>query len=377
MNYNYPGQNVVTAQIGRQAHPDVLANLIAQNIVAYTLSLDPYARADVNTTIGNDIIISGQIKLRGPFLDFLKLADIAKDTVDNVGYSQQWGYDTNSLKVHFTLLNGQSENIAAAVNNGGAGDTITKVGFASDETDEYLPLPNVLVRKIAQKLDFAFQTGLVDGLGPDGKLNIAVVYENGSPKYVSSLVVAAQHQEDIDTEKFKGNISDLVKSGIGKYYDESRTRIIVNGAGLFVYGGPTIDTGVKGKKDADHTYGNLIGHTGGSAYGKDPTKVDFHGLIAARYVAKNIVKSGLAHATRVELTYAIGLEEPIEIAINTFGTSDMDEKGLVAIVRDKFDLKPQHLIEELDLRNPKRYPGLAASFFDSRNPIIAQTISRN
>lgn len=333
-----------------------------------TLSFDRDARTDINVAVGNEIYVNGQIKS----VDFPKtnrLTEIVKSAVKGTGYNDEWCYDIDNIKISFGI-NKQSSNVDTVVSNGRAGDTITKVGFATNETPEYLPLPHVLARKIAQKLDQTFLDGDVDGLGPDGKLNLAVAYENGKPEYVSSVVVAAQHRDGIDLEKFRGEIMGIIIPEIRHWYDKSLTRVVINGSGLFVYGGPIIDTGVKGKKDADHTYGNLIGHTGGSAYGKDPSKVDLHGLVTARWIAKSLVASGMADAAKVELTYLIGDEMQLEISVNTFGTSDIPESRLVEIIERNFPLKPKEVVDSLGLRDdPELFPLTAGYFFgDKRFP---------
>jgi len=331
-----------------------------------TLSLDPYSRIDVNDTVDSEeISIKSKIKSQFP-PNTDRLTEIVRNTVIGVGYNASWGYDINSVNITFGI-NGQSSNLDDVVSRGGAGDTITKVGFATDETPEYLPLSHVLVRRLAQRLDEAFYSGSVEGLGPDGKLNIAVVYEDSKPKYVSSVVVAAQHRDGIDLQQFRNDIrTKIIIPEIEDWYDNSITKIIINGGNLFVYGGPKIDTGVKGKKDADHTYGNFIGHTGGSAYGKDPSKVDFHGLVTARWIAKSIVATEKANVARVDLTYAIGRDYPLEISINTFGTSDIPERELIDAVKQKFPLKPDEIIDHLNLRNPEFYPPLARYFFGEK-----------
>ncbi len=360
----------MTGQLGRLAHPDVLANLIAQYIVAYALSLDPFAKADVNVTVGKSIIyIPAQIRSENPPSESA-IERIAIEAVRTVGYSSKWGYDPycpDSLRI-ITDLNGQSSNIAAAVDNGKAGDTITKVGFATDETTDYLPAHQVFLIKLAEALDYAFKNGDAKGLGPDGKLNAYVVYENGRPKYLSEVVVGAQHEDGINLELFRGDITKITKECAGELYDPSRTAITTNGADLFFLGGPRIDTGVKGKKDGDAAYGNFIGHTGGSAYGKDPTKVDLYGLMGAREAAKLLISKKLAHAARVDLSYVMGRSEPV-ISINSFGTSELSEAELTDIVRKEIDLTPAGVIKRLNLRNPDIYPAMARSFFGNNGPL--------
>ncbi len=372
MTNTYPGYRIVTAQIGRQAHPDVLANRIAQQGVAEVLSRDPAARADLNVILGNKVYFGGQIRSENPPEED-RLREIIIKTVKGVGYSEEWGYDISKVPIIIDV-NSQSPNINNAVNNGGAGDTIRKCGFATSENEKFLPFPHLVARDIAYKLDrfpgysVREMKKMESFLGPDGKVNVAVAYEGGEPKYVSDLIVGAQHSKDINKKDLDELIS-IITNDIVRYltvrnlYDSLKTKILVNGAGLFGYGGPIIDRGVKGKKDADHTYGDIVGHTGGSAYGKDGSKVDLHALLLARQIALSIVKSRLAKAVKVQLGYAIGQEEPYVLDFDTMGTSLIQSDELERTVKANFKLKPKEVIENLDLSNPEHYVPMAKYFF--------------
>lgn len=366
MYHAYPGQSVVTAQIGRKAHPDVLANTIAQHIVGTFLFYDRGSRIDLNVALGPRAILGGQAK-SACWPDPLELVDVVDRCVKGVGYSGRWGYTPERSDIIIGIVE-QSPNIASIVGNGGAGDTITKIGFASDENPEYLPTSHILVRRVAAAVDKAFSEGKIEGLGPDGKINLALVYENGKPIYVSDVVVQAQHTGAVNIDKFREDIAGLVTGELNGFYDPQRTMIEVNGGGLFVYGGPLIDNGIKGKKDADHTYGNYIGHTGGSAFGKDPSKVDFHGLVTSRLIAKHIVAQGLAKVAKVHLTYSMGNEEPIIISINTYGTSDLSEQEIESIVRRNIPLRPKEVIKALGLREDSSFFPQTAEYFFKPNP---------
>ena len=367
MNYLYPGLPQVTAQIGRRAHPDVLANRIAQEVLASVVSQDPNARADINVTVGEFISLDAKIRSTSP-PQKKEIAELARETVRKVGYTEEWGYDPSSKDI-IIGGNGQSANIDHAVSNGGAGDTITKIGFATFETSHGLPLPTVLARVIKSQLDLRYTSSTIPYLGPDGKINVGVWYENGEPKYATFVVVAAQHSKGLSEqqlEKFKSSIKDeVVIPDLGEWYDHKKTRIIVNGARLFDHGGPSVDTGVKGKKDHDHSYGDFIGTIGGSAYGKDGSKLDLQGHILTRNIALSIVKSELAKVVKVTITYPIGGKQPIQLSFDMMGTGTVADSELEAIVRENFPLEPVEIIKRFDLSNPQNFLRTADHFFGS------------
>ncbi|MBI2657575.1 methionine adenosyltransferase domain-containing protein [Candidatus Woesearchaeota archaeon] len=368
MAYLTSGYQVRTAQIGRQAHPDVLANILSQDAVGAVLDKDPSARADINATIGNKIIlISGQIRsFDAP--SGRELGRLARSTIREVGYNGSNGYelpstDPDGIQKRKIVIdvNSQSPNISEAVGNGGAGDTIIKHGYAVKGGPNYLPFEHVLVREMANKLDDYFRQEKIQGLGPDGKLNIGLKYEKGKPKYAAYVVVAAQHAEGTNLDIFRERIlNEVVIPTLGNFYNPAYTRIIINGAGLFDHAGPVIDRGIKGKKDADSTYGDHARHTGGSAFGKDPSKADFQGLVGARYIAKNLVANGVFDEGEVKLGYAIGHDEPVVLDFDVRGHKP---RGIEALVRRNFPLSPKEMMQELDLKNPALYPATARQHF--------------
>lgn len=360
----YNGFSERTAQFGRRAHPDVLANRICQYEVEYLLRKDPQARADLSLVLGSKfILLSGQVKTVFP-LRQEKLEQIARAEIEESGYGSSWGYDVDRRTI-LVDLDAQSPNLQESVDHGGAGDTIVKLGYATNETPELLPLPTLLARKIAHALDKAFGNNSVTGLGPDGKINVAVRYENGKPLYASKVVVGALHRRDIDKETYAREvINEAVLPSLGEWYDPQKTEFTVNGTGTFDIGGPVIDRGVKGKKDADHTYGNFPGATGGSAYGKDPSKVDFHALVTARWIAKSIVASGIAERVLVGMSYTIGQSKPTVLSFDTLGSSEASDEDLVALVRNNFPLEPAAVSEDLGLRkDPELFVKAADHFF--------------
>lgn len=370
MTYFHNGYTSHTAQIGRHAHPDVLANMIAQRLVALAMSRDSYFRGDINTTLGNRIIlVTGQISSLSPPTQSEMQSEVL-ETIKEAGYARNGTY--NPLERQILIdIDGQSPNISHSVGNGGAGDTIVKHGFATSATKELLPLPSILAKGIAKRLDDVFRNYELEGLGPDGKINVRVRYSGGKPEYASGVVVAAQHYPGTDLESFREYIAhNVVIPALGRWHHPFETEIVINGAGLFEHAGPVTDRGAKGKKDADSTYGDSSRHTGGSSYGKDPTKVDLHALVSARHIAKSIVASRLAENIEVRLGYRIGGEQPWVLEFDTFGTGRLANGELEALVRRNFPLAPKEVIAELDLRQPWIYPLTATEHFfgDQRFP---------
>jgi len=370
MSYLTNGYGNNTAQIGRQAHPDVLTNIIAQRIIALGMSKDPSFRGDINSTLGNRfILVTGQASSSNLPTESEIISEVL-GAIESAGYTRNGTYNPLERQV-LVDIDGQSPNISNSVGNGGAGDTVVKHGFATNTTKEFLPLPHILAKEIAKRLDWAFSDHEIEGLGPDGKINVKIRYGNGNPEYASGVVVAAQHYPCTDLEEFRREITNrIVVPALGRWYRPFKTEIVINGAGLFEFAGPVTDRGAKGKKDADSTYGDSSRHTGGSSYGKDPTKVDFHALVSARHIAKSIVASGLAESIEVRLGYRIGGEQPWVLEFDTLGTGRIANDELEALVRKNFPLAPKEVIAELDLRRPWIYPLTATEHFfgDSRFP---------
>jgi S-adenosylmethionine synthetase len=337
-------KQLYTSESVRAGHPDKLCDFISNSILDGYLTQDPESKVacEVMATRGT-IIISGEITSSKS----LNIGYIVYSSLKMLGYNER---DYRITEYSTT----QSPEIANAVNGGktiGAGDQGTVYGYATKETNEFLPLPLVLSHRICERLDFLMREKIVEGLLPDGKAQVTVEYEDGVPKRVKTIVVSAQHEESISEELMKRIVKEKVLPGcfLGFMYDND-TEILVNPSGKFVLGGPEADTGLTGRKIIVDTYGGFVPHGGGAFSGKDPTKVDRSGAYMARYIAKNIVAAKLADKCMVSLSYAIGVAEPVAVDINTFGaTDDVELKKKVWKI---FDLTPGGIIKQLDLLKP-------------------------
>jgi S-adenosylmethionine synthetase len=299
---------------------------------------------------------------------YVDIAGIARETIKKIGYdSSDLGFDYNTCSV-LTAINEQSPDIAQGVNASlecstscadrldsvGAGDQGMMFGYATDETEEYMPLALMLSHKLCMRLAEVRKLGLVDYLRPDGKAQVTVEYQAGVPKRIEAVVLSTQHSESIDISKLRQEMTELVvKQVISPDMMDNDTKIYINPTGRFVKGGPNADSGLTGRKIIVDTYGGYAPHGGGAFSGKDPTKVDRSASYYARYVAKNIVAAGLAKRCEICVAYAIGKANPVSIDINTFGTATVDEAELLTAVKKVFDFRPQAIIENLELRRPQ------------------------
>lgn len=305
---------------------------------------------------------------------YVDVANIARNVVKNIGYDNpSAGFDGNTCGV-ITSIHSQSDDIAIGVNNSlenksgssetdnqvGAGDQGMMFGFACDETPELMPLPISLAHKLAKKLSYVRKNNILKYLRPDGKTQVTVEYENDIPKRIDAVVISTQHDENIDPDSIKKDIiNEVIKPVIPKAMIDDNTKIFVNPTGRFVIGGPVGDSGLTGRKIIVDTYGGYSRHGGGAFSGKDPTKVDRSGAYSARWVAKNIVASGLAKKCEVQIAYAIGVARPVSIMVESFGTSKYSNSQLEKAVSQVFDLRPAAIIKSLDLKKPI-YQSLAA-----------------
>jgi S-adenosylmethionine synthetase len=337
-------------------HPDKLCDLIADNILDACLRKDKASRAacEVMATKGK-IIVAGEITCSGK----VDIRFIVKNVLREVGYNP-WKFTV------FVFVHHQSADIAAGVDNAlelrngindpygsvGAGDQGTAYGYATNETRENLPLPLVLSHRIVKRIDNCRKGKLIKGILPDGKAQVSLEYEDGKPKRVKSIVVSVQHNKDKTQEELK---SDILNNVLWQCFEDfpfdDDTEILINPSGRFVEGGPAADTGLTGRKIMVDTYGGLASHGGGALCGKDPTKVDRSGAYMARYIAKNIVWSGLAEKCEVALSYAIGKANPVAVNVTSFGTGKLTDEQLANTVQDEFNLRPAAIIEKLRLRN--------------------------
>jgi len=344
----------VTSESVTEGHPDKICDQISDAILDSLIVQDPNSRVAVEclTTTGL-IVVAGEITTRG----YADIQGIARRVLREIGYTNpQYGIDYEDAGV-LVSIHGQSPNIAQGVDDRpdheqGAGDQGMMYGYATNETPELMPLPIMLAHRLTMKLAEVRKRGLIPDLGPDGKSQVSVEYNDGVPKRLSAVVIAQQHLEKISEEELRSEITKKVIQPVcGKWIDQS-TKIYINATGKFVIGGPEGDSGVTGRKIIADTYGGVGRHGGGAFSGKDPSKVDRSGAYAARYVAKNIVAAGLADKCEVQLSYAIGVAQPTSINIDTFGTNKAPEAKIVELVKNNFKLTPKWVIEHLNLRRP-------------------------
>jgi S-adenosylmethionine synthetase len=344
------GRYLFTSESVTEGHPDKIADQISDSVLDAILTQDPVARVACETLVTTGLaIIAGEITTNCHF-DFQK---IVRDTISDVGYTRgKYGFDAETCAV-LSSIHGQSPDIAMGVDPGGAGDQGLMFGYACTESDELMPLPIMLAHKLVKGLSCARRDGVLDYLRPDGKSQVSVEYDNGRPVRVDTVVVSTQHSADVTQEQLKQDVTEkIVSRVIPTGMMDTKTRILVNPTGRFVVGGPHGDAGVTGRKIIVDTYGGAAPHGGGAFSGKDPTKVDRSACYMARYVAKNVVASGIAEKCLVQLAYAIGVAEPVSVYIDTNGTGRISDDRTSEIVRAHFKLTPKGIIETLDLRRP-------------------------
>ena len=358
---------VFTSESVTEGHPDKMADQISDAILDSIIAEDPNCRVAVETLLKTGIVmVAGEITTN----TYVEIPEIVRETIKNIGYTRaKYGFDYETCGV-VTSIGRQSPNIAQGVNksyearagNGyedeidsiGAGDQGMMFGFACTETPEYMPLPIQLAHQLAHRLSEVRKAGILPYLRPDGKTQVTVLYENGKPVSVDTIVVACQHAPMIDIEtQIAPDIKELViRPIIPEQYISKKLKLFVNPTGEFTIGGPMGDTGLTGRKIIVDTYGGYARHGGGCFSGKDPSKVDRSASYAARYVAKNLVASGVADKIEIEVAYAIGVAHPVSIMVETFGTENVDKSKIEAAVREIFDLRPGAIVRDLDLLRP-------------------------
>ena len=356
-----------TSESVTEGHPDKICDQISDAVLDAMLEQDPMSRVACETcTTTGMVLVMGEITSKAN----VNIQKIVRDTIREIGYDDSAkGFDANTCAV-MVALDEQSTDIAMGVNKAleakennmsdeeieaiGAGDQGMMFGYASNETEEYMPYPIALAHKLALKLTEVRKNGTLTYLRPDGKTQVTVEYdENGVPERLDAVVLSTQHDPDVTQEQIHADIKKYVFDAIlpAKMVDDN-TKFFINPTGRFVIGGPNGDSGLTGRKIIVDTYGGMARHGGGAFSGKDCTKVDRSAAYAARYVAKNIVAAGLADKCEIQLSYAIGVAQPTSIMIDTFGTGKLSEEKLVDIVRENFDLRPAGIIKMLDLRRP-------------------------
>ena len=360
-----------TSESVTEGHPDKICDKISDAILDEILSQDPESRVACETFATTGIItVMGEITTKAK----IDVQKIVRDTVNEIGYNRaKFGFDANTCAV-ISSIHEQSADIALGVDkcleakdgdlsdslDTGAGDQGLMFGYACDETEELRPLPISLAHKLAKKLTEVRKSGKLSYLRPDGKTQVTVEYVDGVPKRVDTIVISTQHSAEIDNKTIRKDIiENVIFPIIPKELMDGKVNIYVNPTGRFVIGGPQGDTGLTGRKIIVDTYGGYSRHGGGAFSGKDPTKVDRSASYAARYVAKNIVKAGLAKKCEVQIAYAIGIAKPVSVMIDTFGTATVDEEKISEAVNKLVDLRPAAIIEKFDLRKPI-YKELAA-----------------
>ena len=365
-------KRLFTSESVTEGHPDKIADQISDAILDDILSKDPNARVACETICTTGLVmVCGEISTNAEY----NVQQIVRNTVEEIGYTRgKFGFDAENLAV-LSAIDPQSGDIAMGVDEGdekdqGAGDQGIMFGYACDETEEYMPLPIMLAHKLARKLSEIRKNKVVDYLRPDGKTQVTVLYdEDGNPVFVDTILISTQHSECATQEQIKNDLFEyVVKPIIPAHLLTSETKYLVNPTGRFVIGGPQGDTGLTGRKIIVDTYGGYSRHGGGAFSGKDPSKVDRSAAYMARYIAKNIVASGLAKKCEIQLSYAIGVAEPTSVLVETFGTGVVSGDVIVKAIRENFILTPKGIITSLNLKRPL-YRQVAAYGHMGRNDL--------
>ncbi len=354
---NFKGKRFVSSESVTEGHPDKVCDQISDAVLDEIMKKDPAGRVACETFITRGmVVVGGEITTK----TYVDVDGLARRVIREIGYTDnKYGFNYETCAV-INVIGRQSPDIAQGVDTGGAGDQGLMVGYASDETPELMPLPLQLAQRLSMRLTEVRKKGILPYLGPDGKTQVTVEYDDGEPTRIETIVVSSQHTEEIldksghqITEKSRREIIEAVITPIiDKKMMDKNTKIYINPTGKFVVGGPQSDTGVTGRKIIVDTYGGVAPHGGGAFSGKDPTKVDRSAAYMARYIAKNIVAAKLAREVTVQLAYAIGVAEPVGLYVDSHGTGKIADEKLAQIVRSSFDLTPRGIIHALKLRAP-------------------------
>ena len=356
-------RKLFTSESVTEGHPDKIADQISDAVLDAILAQDPKGRVACET-----IVTTGQVHIFGEISTqcYVDIAHIARETINNIGYNRaKFGFDGNTCGVLISI-DEQSPDIAMGVDKAleakegqaaeeetGAGDQGMMFGYATNETESYMPMPAYLANKLALQLTKVRKEGVLPYLRPDGKTQVTVEYDDGKPVRIDTIVISSQHAPEVSNEQIRKDIIEKVIAPIvpAEMLD-AETKYYINPTGRFVIGGPQGDAGLTGRKIIVDTYGGMARHGGGAFSGKDPSKVDRSAAYAARHVAKNIVAAGLADKCEIQLAYAIGVAHPVSVLVETFGTGKISEDKIAELVRKNFSLSPTGIIRELDLLRP-------------------------
>jgi S-adenosylmethionine synthetase len=343
-------RHIFTSESVTEGHPDKMADQISDAVLDAVLTDDPTGRVACEVLVTTGLcIVAGEITTT-TYVDVPKLA---RGVIASIGYvDAAMGFDAKTCGI-LNAIQSQSPDIAMGVDTGGAGDQGLMFGYACDETTELMPLPIMMAHKLTRRLSDVRRAGALEFLRPDGKSQVSVEYSGGRPVRIDAVVVSTQHDDDVSTEELRAKVKrHIIDPILPSNMVDSSTKYHINPTGRFVIGGPHGDTGLTGRKIIVDTYGGMGRHGGGAFSGKDPTKVDRSACYMARYIAKNLVAAGLAERCEVQLAYAIGVAEPVSVAVDTFGTGTVSETRLVELVRSNFPLTPKGMIDHLRLRRP-------------------------
>ncbi|MGE4553433.1 MAG: methionine adenosyltransferase [Desulfovibrionaceae bacterium] len=356
MFFSPKGKYIFTSESVTEGHPDKVADQISDAVLDAIIGQDPDAHVACETLVTTGMaFIAGEITTSA----YADLPTIVRETIHNIGYnsSDAMGFDSKTCAV-ISSIDKQSSDIAQGVKREkpeeqGAGDQGMMFGFATAETEPLMPTPIYLAHKLSRRLTYVRKEGVLDFLRPDGKTQVAVQYQDGKPLRIDNVVVSSQHDEHIAHSDLVDAIKrEVIFKTLPENLLDDKLKIYVNPTGRFVIGGPVGDCGLTGRKIIQDTYGGAGAHGGGAFSGKDPSKVDRSGAYMARYVAKNVVASGLARECEVQIAYAIGVAEPVSVVVTSHGTGEVDDETLTKAVREVFDLRPYFIIKRLDLKRP-------------------------
>jgi S-adenosylmethionine synthetase len=344
------GRHLFTSESVTEGHPDKIADQISDGVLDAILAQDPIARVACETLVTTGlVVVAGEITTSAT----IDTQRVVREVITDVGYTRaKYGFDAETCAV-LSSLHEQSRDIGQGVDTGGAGDQGMMFGYACSETPELMPLPIMLAHKLTRGLSELRRSNALTYLRPDGKSQVTVEYDGDTPLRVDAVVISTQHSAEVETDTLRKELTEqLIRALIPSNLIDAKTKFFINPTGRFVIGGPHGDAGVTGRKIIVDTYGGAAPHGGGAFSGKDPTKVDRSAAYMARYVAKNIVASGLAPKAMVQLAYAIGVAEPVSVLVDTSGTGTISDDQISTLVRKNFDLTPKGIIAGLNLRRP-------------------------